>query len=278
MAAAASNLVANQDQRLIVILMGRPGSGKGTQGKLISQEFKIPHISIGDLYRAELRDKTLLGTMLENHHKQHKEAFAANEIAYGILTKRLSQADCKNGFILDGIPRIAEQVEVLLSTFVSPRDVCVPLYLNVSNATICDRIAKRCMCPQCGFQVGAHEKTEFCPKTTCDRVKLTHRVEDVDDSKLKQRLDLFDKEIDGVLKAFKERKIFKIETDSTESISCIFSQIKIILIQQLNASMPIKESKKGFVSTKELVGILGPVAAIGFMMGYFFKQNARTTS
>ncbi|KGT72695.1 adenylate kinase, partial [Bradyrhizobium japonicum] len=97
-----------------IILMGLPGAGKGTQAERIVEEFNIPHISTGDMFRAAVKNETPLG--LEAKSYMDKGLLVPDEVVIGIVRERLTEDDCAKGFLLDGFPRTVPQAEALTST------------------------------------------------------------------------------------------------------------------------------------------------------------------
>ncbi|MCF6300945.1 MAG: adenylate kinase [Proteobacteria bacterium] len=125
-----------------IVLLGAPGSGKGTQAKLLMEEFKIPHISTGDLLRSAIAAKTALG--LEAKKVMDKGNLVSDETVLGILKDRIMQQDATSGFILDGFPRNliqAEMLENLLTELNLPLDHVVLIEVNPDE--VVTRIAKR---------------------------------------------------------------------------------------------------------------------------------------
>jgi adenylate kinase len=132
-----------------VILMGVPGSGKGTQARKLSKEFGIPQISTGEMLREAVMAKTVLGQLA----KQTMETgdLVSDEIICGIVRQRLGKADCRKGFILDGFPRTVEQAR-LLDDFLRVGKLWLPVVLNicVHQELLAKRISGRYACPICG--------------------------------------------------------------------------------------------------------------------------------
>ena len=157
-----------------LILFGPPGAGKGTQGELISTALNIPTISTGAMLRAAIKDGTELGKQAESI--MSTGALVPDEVVVGILKDRLSQEDCKNGFILDGFPRTIPQAETLEALGVQID--CV-LSLEVPDETIVERMSGRRSCPQCG---ATYHVVYNPPKKQADRC-------DVCGGELKQRED-----------------------------------------------------------------------------------------
>jgi len=126
-----------------IALFGPPGAGKGTQAKYIVEKFNIPQISTGDLLRAQVRDGTPLGKMAKEF--MDKGALVPNEVVIGMMKERISEDDCKDGFILDGFPRAISQAEALSD--IVKLDAVVNIV--VDGSVLVERITGRRMC-KCG--------------------------------------------------------------------------------------------------------------------------------
>lgn len=217
------------EKRLIINLIGTSGSGKGTQGEMLSLRYGIPHISIGDLFRDELRNKTALGRLISYHDQVDPRNYSPDEICLGIMSRRLGQPDCRNGFILDGFPRTPEQTAILINTFVRPRDMHVPIFMDLSEEIIRDRLKNRFICLLCGHQVREHDETPrkgYCPKPDCKDSRLEHRVEDMDQEKLERRFGIFRENLDGILKTVSLRdQVIPLRLDGTETPEKVFSDV-----------------------------------------------------
>lgn len=132
---------------LVIILLGPPGSGKGTQAKRLSQEFQLPHISTGDLFRENISQSTDLGKKANGYIQ--KGHLVPDELVMDMLFDRLKMSDCKNGYILDGFPRTTPQAESFESSLTS-QDHLIALNLEVPDERIVQRAAGRLVCKQCG--------------------------------------------------------------------------------------------------------------------------------
>lgn len=126
-----------------LILLGPPGAGKGTQAEMIAARYSIAHISTGDMLRAEIRGGTPLG--LQAKALIDNGELVPDEIITGMVENRIKQADCENGFLLDGFPRTIPQAESLLGFTVIDRAVCI----EVPDESIIGRMSKRRVCPVC---------------------------------------------------------------------------------------------------------------------------------
>lgn len=131
---------------LVVILLGPPGAGKGTLAGPLSLQSKLPHISTGDLFREHIQGKTELGKLAKTciDHGQ----LVPDELVLNMLFERLGQADCKNGYLLDGFPRTKPQAEALQQFFGEKVQVRA-LYFSLSDDLLVERIVGRITCKRC---------------------------------------------------------------------------------------------------------------------------------
>lgn len=152
-------------KRLVIILLGPPGVGKGSQATKIASHFKIPHLSTGDLLRENIKAKTALGNKAESIIKSGN--LVSDDLINEMIFVRLSQDDCKHGYLLDGFPRTLFQAEVL-DEYLKNKDFLVKVFhFHASNETVVTRISGRLVCKSCGSVF----HTEFKkPKSsnTCD--------------------------------------------------------------------------------------------------------------
>jgi adenylate kinase len=128
-----------------IILLGSPGSGKGTQAQFITKKYAIPQISTGDMLRAAVRDGTPLG--IEAKKVMAMGGLISDEIILGLIKERITQSDCVNGFLLDGFPRTIVQAEGLNAMGIKIDHV---IEINVADEEIVKRIAGRRIHPQSG--------------------------------------------------------------------------------------------------------------------------------
>jgi adenylate kinase len=132
-----------------IILLGPPGSGKGTQAKFLSEKFSIPHISTGDIFRLHISQKSLLG--LEAKSYIDKGQLVPDEVTIKLIESRLTEDDCKNGFLLDGFPRTIKQADALVSLLIKMNaSVDSVINIEVPSKDIIDRITGRRVCKNCG--------------------------------------------------------------------------------------------------------------------------------
>ncbi|UCZ53389.1 adenylate kinase [Bacillus shivajii] len=132
-----------------LILMGLPGAGKGTQAEKIVEKYGIPHISTGDMFRAAIKGGTELGLKAKAYMDEGN--LVPDEVTVGIVRERLSQDDCKGGFLLDGFPRTVAQAEALESMLEDlGRRLDHVLYIKVPKEDLFRRLTGRWICPTCG--------------------------------------------------------------------------------------------------------------------------------
>lgn len=132
---------------LVIILLGPPGSGKGTQAKRLAQEYQIPHISTGDLFREHMAAGTPLGQKAQSFIKSGQ--LVPHELVIEILSERIRRPDCLRGYLLDGFPRTILQADDLAKYLDSKMPVMV-LYLEVPDEVIIKRASGRLLCKECG--------------------------------------------------------------------------------------------------------------------------------
>ena len=127
-----------------IIMLGAPGAGKGTQAKMIADKFEIPHISTGDIFRANIKAQTPLGVKVKAIIDSG--ALVSDELTFELVKDRIAQDDCKNGYILDGFPRTIPQAE-MLESLVS--DIKV-VNFEIQDEIVIRRLSTRRTCKACG--------------------------------------------------------------------------------------------------------------------------------
>lgn len=140
-----------------IILIGPPGSGKGSQASLISKNFNLSHISTGNMFREIMKEKTYLGRQVKQYMDQAK--MVPDHLAIQVVENKLSKNEYQKGFILDGYPRTLKQAEELDEII----DVDIALFLDVSTKELTDRILSRVICTKCGEVYSTRfYKGKFC--------------------------------------------------------------------------------------------------------------------
>ena len=132
-----------------IILMGLPGAGKGTQAEQIKENYPIPHISTGDMFRAAIKNETPLGKEAKSYID--KGQLVPDSVTIGLVEERLNQEDAKEGFLLDGFPRTVEQAEALDQILAKTnRKIDKVLNIDVDPSILLPRLTGRRICKQCG--------------------------------------------------------------------------------------------------------------------------------
>ncbi len=210
-----------------LLIMGRPGAGKGTQAVNIKEYYNIPHISTGDMFRAAIKNQTKLGLLAKSYMDQG--ALVPDEVTIGIVKERLLEDDCKNGFLLDGFPRTIAQAEAL-DEFLNANNVELDAVLdvNVPAEILVRRMVGRRVCKGCG----ATFHVEFnAPKVEgiCDTcgTPLIQRADDTEATAV-NRLQVYDNQTAPLL-AFYEKKNLLKTVNGDQPLSKVFEDIKAVL-------------------------------------------------
>ena len=174
-----------------IVLLGSPGAGKGTQAKVISKKFDIPHISTGDILRNEIESESGLGKEAAGFVESGK--LVPDRIIIEIIKNEISPDKSKNGFLMDGFPRNLEQARMfsdLLDELGIELDKVINI--NVSKDEIVDRLSKRRSCSVCKsiFSIGNNKDLEKCPKCNGDLIVREDDKKEV----IKHRLDVYESE------------------------------------------------------------------------------------
>ena len=166
-----------------IIFIAPPAAGKGTQSKLVSEEYNIPHISTGDLLREEATKKTKLGRQIKED--MEKGNLVSDEIITTLLKNRITSPDCKNGYILDGYPRTLTQAEIYNNLLEELNyDKGVVIFFDIDKERALKRTLSRIVCPSCGSSYNLLVD-ELKPKkeNVCDRCghELNTRTDDTEE-------------------------------------------------------------------------------------------------
>lgn len=206
---------------MLIILLGAPGSGKGTQATRISKKVGIPHISTGDLFRENLKNETDLGKEVKKYLNSGQ--LVPDEIVIAMLKDRIAQADCKSGYLLDGFPRTIHQAEVLDKELGDAVGLHV-INLQVSDDLIIKRIEGRRSCGQCGAIYNVYFSK---PKVEghCDKCEgaLNQRADDNGEI-VKERLRVYHLQT-APLEAYYEQKGLLVNIDGEQDSDKVFEEI-----------------------------------------------------
>ena len=188
--------------RLCLILFGAPGSGKGTQAKLLKQSLGLPHISTGDMLRERVARRDELGLQVESILQSG--GLVPDVTVNALVADRVEQPDCKPGFILDGYPRTVSQAEILAAEVLTSRGIrTVVVYLKVDYNVIVARLAGRRQCPVCGALYSLSPNAPTVSEV-CDYDGSTLVVRDDDrEEVVTERLKAYDRQTSPVLEYFR---------------------------------------------------------------------------
>ena len=194
-----------------LILLGAPGAGKGTQAEILCDRLQIPTISTGNILRAAVKNGTPTGLKAKAFMDAGK--LVPDEVIIGIISERLQEDDCKNGYILDGVPRTIAQAEALEKAGVLFDAV---VSIEISDETIMERMGGRRVCESCG---ASYHVVAVPPKKegVCDRCggKLVQRKDDAPET-VKSRLDVYHQETEPLKDFYAKRNLLKtVENQST---------------------------------------------------------------
>lgn len=212
-----------------IILLGPPGAGKGTYASRLTVKLGVPHISTGDIVREEIKAQTELGKRIKGYSDRGE--LVADDVIIDLLRKRLSGADCKTGFIIDGFPRTLPQAEALDE--ITQIDLVIDL--NVPDGVIVQRLSSRLVCRKCG---AIYNRLTLKPKKDeiCDRCggELYTR-EDDQPNVIKERLNVYRRQTEPLVEYYRRRGLLKEVycRDAMIPPEIIVQQI-IAVIQNLN--------------------------------------------
>jgi len=138
-----------EGREMRIILLGPPGSGKGTQARMLVEKYTIPQISTGEILREAVRGATPLGTQAKSY--MDRGDLVPDEVVIGIVKERLKESDCQNGYILDGFPRTLPQADALSHVLREMEgDIDLVIGVDVSEEELVQRISQRRTCQECG--------------------------------------------------------------------------------------------------------------------------------
>ena len=210
-----------------IIMLGAPGAGKGTQAKMIADKFNIPHISTGDIFRANIKNGTELGKKAKEF--MDKGQLVPDELTVEILLDRVANDDCKNGYVLDGFPRTIPQADVLDKELTKLGDkVDFAINVDVPDENIVRRMSGRRACLKCG---ATYHIEHIPPKQEgiCDKCgsELVQRDDDKPET-VQNRLTVYHEQTQPLIEYYDKKNILK-SVDGTKDMQEVFSDIVNIL-------------------------------------------------
>lgn len=189
-----------------LVLLGRQGSGKGTQCTRLSRHYVVPHISTGDILRAAVRDATEFG--LKAREIMDAGNLVPDDVIVGIMDERLERDDTRaRGFILDGFPRTVMQAEAL-ERMTAPRGLDVVINLDLPREVALERLVARLVCADCGINYSTFEPPKY--RMTCDNCggDVVHREDDTEGA-INRRLDLYEAETAPLMQFYADRGLLE---------------------------------------------------------------------
>lgn len=210
-----------------IIMLGAPGAGKGTQAKKISAKYGVPHISTGDIFRANIKGQTELGMKAKVFMDQGQ--LVPDEITIGMLLDRIQEEDCKKGYVLDGFPRTIPQAESLTKALADMGDhIDYAINVDVPDENIISRMSGRRACLKCGqtyhIVYNPPKKENVCD--VCGEV-LVLRDDDKPET-VKKRLDVYHDQTQPLIDYYKAAGVLA-EVDGTKDLEAVFQDIVKIL-------------------------------------------------
>ena len=208
-------------------MLGAPGAGKGTQAKMIAEKFGIPHISTGDIFRANIKNQTELGKKAKDYLDEG--TLVPDELTCDLIVDRIANEDCAKGYILDGFPRTIPQAEALTKALAKDGGaIDYAIDVDVPDSDIVRRLSGRRVCLKCG----ATYHTSFNPpreEGICDSCgeALVHRDDDKPET-IQKRLDVYHSQTQPLIEYYHEAGcMYKV--DGTRSLEEVFASICAIL-------------------------------------------------
>jgi adenylate kinase len=210
-----------------IVMLGAPGAGKGTQAKMIAAKYLVPHISTGDIFRANIKNGTELGKKAKEFMDQG--LLVPDELTVDLVIDRLSQEDCQKGYILDGFPRTIPQAEALDAALAKRGEkMDYAIDVDVPDENIVTRMSGRRACTGCGatyhIVYNPSAKGEFCE--TCGE-KLILRDDDAPET-VQKRLTVYHDQTQPLIEYYTKQNILK-SVDGTQDMNDVFAAITKIL-------------------------------------------------
>lgn len=208
-------------------MLGAPGAGKGTQAEMIAEKYGIPHISTGDIFRANIKNGTELGKKAKGYMDAGQ--LVPDELTVALVLDRITQPDCEKGYILDGFPRTIPQAEALTKSL-SDRDEKIEYAIDVEvpDDNIIKRMSGRRACPKCGatyhIVYNAPKKEGICDNCGTE---LVIRDDDKPETVL-NRLNVYHTSTQPLIDFYKNQGVLH-DVDGTKEMNAVFADITKIL-------------------------------------------------
>jgi len=201
------------------IIMGPQGSGKGTQAKLLARDFDLVHISVGDMFRWHVQNRTKLGTKVQRYMKEGR--LVPDEMVADVVKARLDIHDWRHGFVLDGFPRNAAQAEFFLETY----DIDAVIAIELPEETAIARVQSRRLCASCGLD---YNLIQLRPKVVdvCDNCggRLVTRADDTPEA-VRRRLRDYREKTQPILDLLREKEMI-VTVDGTPGPDVVQAEMR----------------------------------------------------
>lgn len=210
-----------------IIMLGAPGAGKGTQAKMLADKYKIPHVSTGDIFRANIKNGTELGTKAKVYMDQGM--LVPDELTCDLVVDRIKQDDCKDGYILDGFPRTIPQAECLDKALDALNDkIDFAVNVEVPDENIIRRMSGRRACLSCGrtYHIVYNPPKE---EGICDDCKKELVLRDDDKPEtVEKRLKVYHEQTQPLIDYYRNKGVLA-EVDGTRDMQEVFTAITDVL-------------------------------------------------
>ncbi len=221
-----------------IILLGPPGSGKGTQGTLIEKKYGFPKISTGDMLRSEVREGTQLGK--EAEARMNRGELVDDNIVVGMIKKRIFKPEYQRGYIMDGFPRNIVQAQRLEEIDPDRREMAIEIHL--SDQAVLDRLSARRTCPDCETIYNLKNKP---PKKelTCDVCERSLVLRDDDKPEvIKDRIRVYHEQTEILIDYYSKKKVY-FRIDGGGTVEAVFNNISSLLDRELAKSQEAEITK-----------------------------------
>jgi adenylate kinase len=210
--------------RLIVVLLGKQGAGKGTQCAALSSQYEIPHVSTGDILRAAVREGTELG--LKVKAVMDAGDLVSDDLVVALVQERFAQSDAAGGALLDGFPRTLAQAQAL-DAMLGDEKVSICVNLDVPTSLVVDRLSKRRVCQECGAIFRADDPAGV--SGTCEKCggDLMQRADDQPEA-ITTRLEAYERDTAPLLDYYRERNLLE-TVNGDQSVEAVGADVSAAL-------------------------------------------------
>lgn len=217
-----------------ILILGAPGSGKGTQARRIAKKHGLPHISTGDIFRGHIEQHTDFGKRIEKY--MTSGSLVPDSLACEIVVQRLLDEDCNNGYILDGFPRSVPQAEELERVLIDRNELLdVALVLEVDAEELVERLSARRTCPECGtiynLKFYPPKEDEQCDNQECNGAKLVQRDDD-QETTIRKRLHVYHETTEPMIEYYSRKGLRKSVGGSNMTPDEVAAKIEDILMAE----------------------------------------------